>query len=363
MADNETIEIEDDAEIVIDVPGDGVGDQAGDKGGAAALADRQEEAADALKGEASEALAQAIRTAEEAKRAAEATAASERARREDAERRAAQREAETQAALERAETSEIAVITHGIEAATREVTAYGAAFQKAMEDGEFAKATEAQVALGKATSKLDRLEAQKADYESGKTRRAAPARDAGGQVESTAPSRQNVVEAYLSGYDLQAQNWLRAHPECLPPRVRTPDGAVLELGGDQKKHNMMMAGHHDALAKGYALNSEDYFRTIEEHTGHRKAAEASAATNNNRGGVVPESRAARTRPASPSAPVSRSDTPGESPRSPTRVTLNKDQQEAARISYPHKTTKEAYALYAKELIEAQKEGKIGRLTH
>jgi hypothetical protein len=363
MAENETVELEDDAEIVIDVPGDGGGEQPGDKGEAtAALADRQEEAADALKEDASEALAQAIRTAEEAKRAAEATAASERARREDAERRAAQREAEAQAAVERAETSEIAVITHGIEAATREVAAYGSAFQKAMEDGEFAKATEAQVALGKATSKLDRLEAQKADYESGKTKRGAPARDAGGPVESTAPSRQNVVEAYLSGYDLQAQNWLRAHPECLPPRVRTPDGAVLELGGDQKKHNMMMAGHHDALAKGYALNSEDYFRTIEEHTGHRKAAEASVSTNN-KGGVVPESRAARTRPASPSAPVSRSDTPGETPRSPTRVTLNRDQQEAARISYPHKTTKEAYALYAKELIEAQKEGKIGRLTH
>jgi hypothetical protein len=357
MADNETVEIEDDAEIVIDVPGDSGGDQAGDKGGATALADRQEEAADALKGEASEALAQAIRTAEEAKRAAEATAASERARREDAERRAAQREAEAQAAVERAETSEIAVITHGIEAATREVAAYGAAAQKAMEDGEFGKVIEAQTALGRATARLDRLEAQKADYESGKTRRVAPARDAGGQAESTAPSRQNVVEAYLSGYDLQAQNWLRAHPECLPPRVRTPDGAVLELGGDQKKHNMMMAGHHDALAKGYALNSEDYFRTIEEHTGHRKAAEASASTNN-KGGVVP-----RTRPASPSAPVSRSDTPGETPRSPTRVTLNRDQQEAARISYPHKTTKEAYALYAKELIEAQKEGKIGRLTH
>jgi hypothetical protein len=361
MADNETVEIEDDAEIIIDVPGEGGGEQAGDKGGAAAaLADRQEEAADALKEDASEALAQAIRTAEEAKRAAEATAASERARREDAERRAAQREAEAQAAVERAETSEIAVITHGIEAATREVAAYGSAFQKAMEDGEFAKATEAQVALGKATSKLDRLEAQKADYESGK-KRVAPTRDSGGQVESIAPSRQNVVEAYLSGYDLQAQNWLRTHPECLPPRVRTPDGAVLELGGDQKKHNMMMAGHHDALAKGYALNSEDYFRTIEEHTGHRKAAEVT--TNDNKGGVVPESRAARTRPASPSAPVSRSETPGESPRSPTRVTLNRDQQEAARISYPHKTTKEAYALYAKELIEAQKEGKIGRLTH
>jgi hypothetical protein len=362
MAENETVELEDDAEVVIDLPDDGGGEQPKDKGGAAALADRQEEAADALKEDASEALAQAIKTANEATRAAEATAASERARREDAERRAAHREAEAQAALERAETSEIAVITHGIEAATREVTAYGAAFQKAMEDGEFAKATEAQVALGKATSKLDRLEAQKADYESGKTKR-PPARDSGGAAESTvAPSRQNVVEAYLSGYDLQAQNWLRSHPECLPPRVRTPDGAVLELGGDQKKHNMMMAGHHDALAKGYALNSEDYFRTIEEHTGHRKAAEATTNTNN-KGGVVPESRAARTRPASPSAPVSRSETPGEASRSPTRVTLDRDQQEAARISYPHKPVKEAYALYAKELIEARKEGKIGRLTH
>lgn len=357
MAEDEVVELEDADEVIVDLPDGGGGAQDEHDKAKAALAVAQNEATDG-EDEAGKALAEAIRTAEEAKRAAEATAASERARREDAERRAAQREAEAQAAVERAETSEIAVITHGIEAATREVAAYGAAFQKAMEDGEFAKATEAQVALGKATSKLDRLEAQKADYESGKTKR-APVRDAGGPVEST--PRQNVVEAYLSGYDLQAQNWLRAHPECLPPRVRTPDGGVLELGGDQKKHNMMMAGHHDALAKGYALNSEDYFRTIEEHTGHRKPAEATVPAN--KGGVVPEPKPARTRPATPSAPVTRSDAPGEASRSPTRVTLNRDQQEAARISYPHKPVKEAYALYAKELIEATKEGKIGRLTH
>jgi hypothetical protein len=125
----------------------------------------------------------------------------------------------------------------------------------------------------------------------------------------------------------------------------------------------MMEGHFAALKLRIPEGTDDYFRVIEEHTGHRAPVSAAAAiTPAGETEVAAPAPKPKPRVAQPSAPVSR-DPPSGGPRTTRSVTLNKDQQDAAKMSFPHKTPQEAFALYARNLIELEAEGKMGRLTH
>jgi len=347
MADEAVVEVEDEAVVTVDVEQDDGKDAGKDAG--------KVEVKEEVDGEdPSTALAQAIKAAEDAKAArvaAETAANAERRHREDVERWAQRRDAEAQAAIERAYSSDYANIASQLEAVQRETENQQKLFQEAMEAGEFAKAGAVQVTIGRLASRLEVLEGRKFQYENNYNRRQ---QQAVAQPEPVMPSGQSAVEMYISNsFDPQAQAWLRAHPECLPPRIQVGN-QIVDTGGKQDMNNRMMAGHYAALGKGYTLNGEDYFRTIEEHTGHRKTAEASAP------GAAGKAKSSRA--ATPSAPVSR-EPPGSPPKSVQQVRLNKDQQEHARLSYPHLEPQKAYAVYAKHLIEATAEGKIGRLTH
>src|SRR6516225_6773603 len=157
--------------------------------------------------EATTALTQAVKNAEEARRAAEATAVAERRRAEEAMRHAAQREAEATGYRERAETSELAMIENAIAAASTEVSAAAADWARHMEAGEFVKAGEAQSRQTKAATNLAMNEARKADYESRRPRMA----DAGGAVEARPANQESPFERYLAQFGPVAQGWLRQH--------------------------------------------------------------------------------------------------------------------------------------------------------
>ena len=324
--------------------------------------------------EAAAALTQAVKTAETeaAKaRAAEATALAERQQREAAQRLAAQREQEAKGYREQAEGHELTILSTGIENATKEIASYQAEMERAFEAGEFSKATAAQVKLSKASATLDRLEANKADFESG----ARKVKTAEGAVE--APPQVSAFEQYVSGYAPIAQAWLRAHPDCAPSQV----------GGDATKNAKMMAGHYDAVAKGLREGSTEYFQNIEEHVGLRTpvapvvtpATPISAAADVIEAGD-PAPKPAPRRQAQPSAPVSREPPASNGTQPQTRsVRLTPEQQEVALlatsprdIQMPNGTTvresdadfkKRAFGQYARELIAATAEGKIGRTTH
>lgn len=295
--------------------------------------------------EAAAALTQAVKTADDARKAAEATALAERRGREEAQRLAEQRGQEAAGYREQAENRELTIINTGIENATREITSYQAEMERALEAGEFPKVSAAQVKLSKATAALDRLEDAKANFEA--NARKAPTTE--GAV--TAP-QVSAFEQYVSGFTPPAQAWLRAHPECVPP----------QFGGDQTKNAKMMAGHYDAVAKGYQTNSPEYFQTIEEHAGYRTPVSAAAAVTV--AGDDPEpAPKPKPRMAQPSAPVSRDPPSSNGQRTTRSVTLTKEQQDAAKMSWPQKTPQEAFALYARNLLELESEGKMGRLTH
>jgi hypothetical protein len=303
--------------------------------------------------EAAAALTQSLKDEKTRREAAEATALSERRGREEAQRLATQRENEANSLRDHAESQELTILTTGIENATRAVESAKAEMETALEAGEFSKATAAQVKLSKAASALDRLEAKKADYDAGNRKPAAPTTE--GRVEA-APTT-SAFERYVSHptFAPAAQAWLRAHPECVPA----------EVGGNPEKNAAMMEGHYAAIRQfgERAVNTPDYFRVLEEHTGHRQPVSAAAVTTP-AADPTPRQAAPQSRP-QPSAPVSR-DPPnanGQPTRTTRSVQLNREQQEAARISFPHLTQQQANAQYARNLIELEAEGKMGRLTH
>lgn len=287
--------------------------------------------------------AKALEAAQKQTEAARATALAERQRREAAERQLKERAQEVDAARAVAESAQLTLLEQGITAAKGDVEAFQEQLTVAYEAGDFKKVAEVQAKMSRAAATLDRLEATKEELATApKTKLPEYSPE---PVQTYSP-----LEQYLSQLEPEAQNWLRAHPECAPP----------QLGGNQASNARMMAGHYAALGQNIAPNTADYFRVIEEHTGHR-APESAAAV------VTKASEApAKTAPrAQPSAPPSREVMSAKDGRvrSPRSVTLSKEQQDMAKVSFPHLPDKEAFAQYARNLLELEAEGKMGRLTH
>lgn len=289
--------------------------------------------------------------AEAARKAAEATAQAERQQRQQAEALAARREQEALSAREQVEQHELAIIEGGIETAKRELEACEEEYGRAAEAGEFAKMAKIQTRQSQAAAKLDRLTDSKDRFEAGE--RKTPTHE--GRVEPVQQAQVSPFEQYLanSGFEPAAQSWLRQHPECAPPQA----------GGNPQSNAKMMAGHYAAIAANIPVNSTQYFEAIEEHAGYRQPVSTAA--------TVTTTEEVRQQPPKPqrapqvSAPASReppSATTGI-PRSTRSVTLSKDQQEAAKISFPNLEPSKAFAQYARNLIELEAEGKMGRLTH
>ena len=354
MADNDsTVQVEEEGVVTVDVTDNP--ELAGDEGTTtestpekvAKPAKEKPAVKTAAADEASAALNNALKAAEE-------TALAERRRADEAQRLAAQKDNEAKSYREVAESHELTILNSGIENAKRELQSAKAEWKNAQEAGEFDKAADAQERLAMAAADVRRLETDKANYEAGAARKTQTTE---GRVEAQGDTQLSAFERYVSGFAPQAQAWLRAHPECVPATV----------GGNAVKNSEMMSGHYAALAKNLQQGTPEYFKVIEEHTGYRapvsgaaKTVEAGATTDET---VTPAPKP-KPRMAQPSAPVSRDPPAANGQQRTTRsVTLTKDQQDAAKMSFPHKPPQEAFALYARNLIELEAEGKMGRSTH
>lgn len=361
MAGDAVVELEEDGVVTVDVGGDVDLAAAADHlaGGDEVVVQKEKPVAvqraskPSAADEAAAALTQSLKTSEEGRKAAEATALAERQARERSDRTLAQREQEAQALRETAASAELQTITTGIENASRAVEAATADIERLAEAGDFKGQAAAQAKLAKASAALDRLETDKASYESGARKPSTEGRVVEHQPEVSA------FERYVSQFAPKAQTWMRAHPECVPAQV----------GGNATKNSMMMAGHHEALGKGLVEGSDDYFKVIEEKTGYREpvsaAAEVTIAGEKLAPRTVPQAQ--QRRPA-PSAPPSRdSEATGVQTKS---VRLTPQQQEIALMSAGQKTGESedafrtrAFGAYARELVRAQANGEIGRRTH
>ncbi len=351
MSDTTVIDNDEDGTVLIDVS-DNPDLDSGEGAAPAVTAKPAASAKRAAVDEAAAALTRSLATAEAERTAALSTAEAERRRAEAATTALSAREQELAGYRETVESQELALITTGLENATREIATAKSELKAAHEAGDFDKVADAQERLANAAADASRLKGEKAAFEANQRQRPATTE---GRVEATAPTV-SAFEQYVAGFTPPAQAWLRAHPECVPAQV----------GGNATKNAAMMKGHYAALEQNIAPNTPDYFRVIEETAGYRSpvsnAAEVTAAGADD-AAPVPRPKPAQQR-AQPSAPPTR-DPPAANgqPRTTRSVTLSRDQQEAAKISFPHLAPKEANAMYARNLVELESEGKLGRLTH
>lgn len=353
MAGDATVEVEDDAVVEIEIDGDPVVDTKPVVTEAEKPPRTRTPQKPSSVDEATAALSEALKTeqtakvaAEAGRVAAEATANAERQRAEAAQRQADKLGADSEAYREQAETREIELLGGTIASKTREIEAAETAVTAALDQGDGKALGAAQRLIGRLSAELVNLEVSKKALEDG-TKKTATTE---GRVE--APQVSDAFEQYVSTFAPAAQTWLRSHRDCVPP----------QFGGNAVANSKMMAGHYEALAQGKAPNTPEYFQVIEERTGHRTPVSAAAVVTQ-AGEAAPVPAKPKPRTAMPSAPPSRDPpTPSRNPSTRT-VTLTRDQQEAARISFPHKTAAEANALYARNLVELEAEGKMGRLTH
>jgi hypothetical protein len=285
---------------------------------------------------------------EDARKAAEATAANERAMREQAQRQAQEAQQTAEQYREQADNSALAIIENGIASATATIEACENEYTRAAEAGELGKLAKIQTKLSLAAAELNRLNADKASFGSRPTTE--------GRVTAPEPTAQpSVFDRYLAQFSPQAQNWLRQHPDCVPPSV----------GGNNSKHNAMMQGHYAAIREGKTEGSSEYFKIIED-TIDPPVVQPIVNTNQSRAAEIQVAEAPRQKHVQPAAPPSREPPTngGQQPRRGGEVRLTKEQQEVARMSAPpHFTDQQAYGLYARNLIELEGEGKLGRTTH
>lgn len=295
--------------------------------------------------QASKALQEAVGSERKLREAAEATAAAALQQADAARRRVQEAENRRVEAEAREQETALARINSNIEGATAAIAAAQREYAAAMAEGNFEKAAEANTKVSRGTAALERWTGQKEDFEARKT--AEPTHE--GRVEEPTTSGMSAFEQYVQGFsDPRAQSWLRAHSDCVP----------VNAGGNLQKNQKMMAGHYSALAQGHPPNTPEYFRVIEETIGERQPAVTAPKTEE------PTPPARETRQARPSAPPSREPPGTPSAGGARSVRLNKDEQDAARLSFPHlKSDQERFAAYAKNKLELEAEGKLGRTTH
>lgn len=175
-------------------------------------------------------------------------------------------------------------------------------YQTALEVGDFTKAAEANWRLNKAAAQAALLEEKKQTFA---TEQPRPHEGSVRQPQRNA----DPVESYIENKSPRTQSWLRAHPETIT---------------DPRMNNKTVAAHYDALAEGYAVDTEGYFNYIDRKLGFAGQVNEPAETLAQE---PPEQPRQRQRAAPPAAPVSRD--PPRSEKNTGRMYLTKGEQEVA----------------------------------
>lgn len=146
-------------------------------------------------------------------------------------------------------SSQLDTVLSGLAAAEAEMTSAEQALTTAIEAGDAMAQARANRLIATAASRMDRLTEAKEDLQDAVKRRPAP-----GQQTRQQPQQRSAdpVEAFTQGMSPKSAAWIRAHPDCVT---------------DTKKNARMLAAHNLALADDIAVDSEEYFRRIEDGIG------------------------------------------------------------------------------------------------
>lgn len=203
----------------------------------------------------------------------------------------------------------IAMVASEIEAAKGASKDARAEYQKALEKGDYAAASDAQEKLADSRYNMLRLQERKAEIEQAKTR--------------PAPQQQDPVEAIASQLSPKAGAWMRAHPE---------------MAQQWKK---VEAAHNSAVElSGLKADTPEYFARVEELLDIRAAPK-------------PEPEVIRIRQPSAQAPAQR-ETVSLRSGQPERQTITLSAQEREMAREMGMSDKE----YALEKLAAIRDGQI-----
>ena len=230
--------------------------------------------------------------------AAKDDAARERQSRATAETRTAEVERTShqklQSEIEKRIEEQTNTVATALLSAEGEVASFRALAAKAMEEGKWAEAAEANENLADAKMRHRDLSYQKQELaRAAETAKRTPAPTPSGQTKT--------------------QSWIAAHP-----RFNT----------DTSYNAKAMAAHYAAVGDGIAPESDEYFKRIEEATGDRKIEPKPEPKPNGEGGREAAQADGETRVSGP-APVTRRAIPSSPGSGPRKITLTGEEVEAA----------------------------------
>ncbi len=281
--------------------------------------------------EAAEKLQQQVARAQEAMRAAQATAEAERQARWAAEQRVAQTQYEARGQVQ---TAELQSLHSSIENLARLRDSAKIELKRAYDSGEGDKIADAQQTIAETTSQIVNLEQAKNYYA------ANGPRPTEGRVQ---PQQQYVdpVEVFIGAAAPPVQTWLRQHRDMV----------VKDANGTPKLDPRLLKAHHAALAEDLTEQSPEYFQFIEGRLNPQQQPMADNQTTN---------QATPRKQASVAAPVSR-DVGTSNGKQPTmRIQLTKDEVGAAHMfGDPKKTEREREIEYWQNKQALEKEGRLG----
>lgn len=242
--------------------------------------------------------------------------AAEKAGRQAAEQRLHQAAREVHRARSDVDDSNLQLVVNAIETVSRDQELLKQAHTMALQNGDFARATEIQSEMSANSANLLQLENGRSAMQN------APR-----QPEPVAPPA-DPVEAFAAQLSPRSADWVRNHPEF----VR-----------DSRLNAKMIAAHNLAVADGIPTDSDEYFSAIEETLKVTNRA-AKADTDDQYAAKVVQRRDA----APAAAPANRG---GQNQRTNV-VRLSAAQREMAEMMGMKPED------YAKNLVALKKEGKI-----
>lgn len=242
--------------------------------------------------------------------------AAEKAARAAAEQKLHQAAREVHHARSEVDDTNLQLVVNAIDTVNRDIDLLKQAHTFAMQNGDFARATEIQSEMSANAAKLLQLENGRQAMES------APRKP-----EPVAPPA-DPVEAFASQLSRRSADWVRQHPEFVT---------------DPRMNAKMIAAHNLAVADGIPTDTDEYFEAIEQTL---KVAPKAAKTETDDQYAA---KVVRRRDAAPAAAPSNR---GNQSASTNVVRLSAAQREMAEMMGMKPEE------YAKNLVALKKEGKM-----
>jgi hypothetical protein len=200
--------------------------------------------------------------------------------RHEAERLAQEREQQLMSVRSEAQSSQHTALVNAIASYERDGEMLENRYATLLESGDYREAAKVQRQMAQVEAKLTTLQQGREELEYRLQNPPQPQP----QIQQQPP--RDSIDDKISHLTQRSQDWIRSHPEVL---------------SDPKLNNMMTAGHYEAVANGYQVDTPEYFSHIESKLGY---GQQSAPEINRQEAVSPNKSQGRVPIAS--APVSRS---------------------------------------------------------